>query len=88
MDQLTVDMDWKGPENPLQGEEAYFDGLHLWCIGYKTLSLFVYHPAMQCILGLATVEVKSEYMCENSLFWKLFNEVLSQITERDSTWRQ
>ena len=27
--QIAVDMDQEGPENPLQGEEAYFDGSHL-----------------------------------------------------------
>ena len=34
---LAVDMDQEGPENPLQDEEAYFDGSHLQCIGYKRL---------------------------------------------------
>ena len=38
---------------------------------------------MWCILRLATTEVKSESTCEISLFWKLVNEVLSQITGRD-----
>ena len=57
---LTVHMDRIGPENPLQSDEAYFDGSHLWCIGYKTLALFVYHPAMWHILRIATMEMKSE----------------------------
>ena len=34
MAQLAVDMDQKGPENPLQAKEAYFDVSHLWCVGY------------------------------------------------------
>ena len=33
MAHIAVDMDQKGPENPLQSEEAYFDGSHLHCIG-------------------------------------------------------
>ena len=28
MAQLAIDMDQDGPEHPLQGEEAYFDGCH------------------------------------------------------------
>ena len=58
MAQLAIDMDQDGLEQPLQGEEAYFDGCHPQSVGYKTLALFVYHPAMQHILRLATVEVK------------------------------
>ena len=83
MAQLAVDMDQEGPENSLQGEEAYSSGLHLHCIGYKTLALFVYHPTMQCIFRLATMEVKSEATHEISFFWKLFNEDLHHITETD-----
>ena len=59
MAQIAVDMDWEGPENPLQSEGAYFDGTHLQCIGYKTLALFVYHLAMWHILKISTIEVKS-----------------------------
>ena len=47
------------------------------------LALFVYHPAMWNIIRLATMEVKIELTHEISLFWKLCNEVLSQITYRD-----
>ena len=53
-----------------------------WCVGYKTLALFIYIPVMWCILRLATMEVKNESTHEIILFWKLFNEILSQITER------
>ena len=52
-------------------------------MGYKTLALFVYHPAMQYILRSSIMEVKSESTHEISLFQKLFNEVLSQITQAD-----
>ena len=58
--QIVVDMDQEGPEIPLQGKQAYFDGSHSQCIDYKTLALFVYHTVMWCILKIATVEVKSE----------------------------
>ena len=46
MAQLAIDMDQDGLEHPLQGEEAYFDGCHSQCVGYETLALYAYHPAM------------------------------------------
>ena len=61
-------MDQDSQKYPLQGEEAYFDGCHLQCIGYKTLALFVYHPTIWCILRLATMKVKNESTCEISFF--------------------
>ena len=57
---LAVNVDQGGPENPLQGEETYFDGSHLQCMDYETLALFVYYPTMWHILKLATVEFKRE----------------------------
>ena len=82
MAQPAIDMDQNVPEHPLQCEEAYFDRSHSWCVGYKTLALFVYHPAMQQVLRLAIMEVKmSQHM--KCLFWMMFNEILSEIMERD-----
>ena len=72
-----------GHEHPLQGEEAYHYGWHLQCIIYKTLALFVYHLAMWHMIRLATMEIKNESTCEISLFWELFNEILSEIKGRD-----
>ena len=83
MAQLAIDVDQDGPEHPLQGEEAYFDGCHSRCAGYKTLALFVYHTAMHHILRLAMMEVKSESTHEISIFWELFNEILSEIKGRN-----
>ena len=57
MAQLAIDMDQDSPELPLQGEEAYFDGCHSRCVGYKTLAIFVYHTVMWHILRLTTMEV-------------------------------
>ena len=79
MAQLAIDMNQNGPEHPLQGKEAYFNGCHSRCAGYKTLALFVYHMAMYCILRLVMMEVKSESTQEISLFWELFNQIISEI---------
>ena len=83
MAQLTIDMDQNGPEHPLQGKEAYFDGCHSRCAGYKTLALFVYHMAMGHIFRLAMMEVKSESTHEISIFGELFNEIFSEIKGRN-----
>ena len=83
MDQLAIDMDQDGPEHPLQVEEVYFNGCHSRCTGYKTLALFVYHRAMHHILRLAMMETNSESMHEISIFWELFNEILSEIKGRN-----
>ena len=80
---LAIDMDQDGLDDPLQGEETYFGGCHSRCVGYKTLALFVYHTAMQHILRLATMEVKSESTHEITMFWELFNEIPSDIKGRD-----
>ena len=80
---LAIDMDQESLEHPLQAEDAYFDGCHSECAGCKTLALSVYHPAKWHILRLATMEVISESMQEITVFWELFNEILSDIKGRD-----
>ena len=83
MAQLAIDMHQDGQEHPLHGEEAYVDGCHSRCAGYKTPALFVYHTTMHCILRLAIMVVRSESTCEISIFWELFNEILSEIKGRN-----
>ena len=50
MAQVAIDMDRDGPEHYLQCEEGNLLALIFQCVAYKTLTLFMYHPAMQCIL--------------------------------------
>ena len=38
---------------------------------------------MQCILGLVTVDIKSKSTHEITIFWALFNEILSNIKVRN-----
>ena len=52
MTHLVIDMDQDVPKHPTQGEKAYFDGCHSQYVGYKTLALFVNHPAMWPIFTL------------------------------------
>ena len=85
MAQLAIDMDQNGPEHLLQSKDAYFNGCHSRCTGYKSLALFVYHTAMHHILRLAMMEVKSESTQEISLFWELFNEILTEIKGKNTS---
>ena len=43
----------------------------------------MYHPVMQHILRLATMEVTTEFIHKIIWFWELFNEILSDIKGRD-----
>ena len=63
--------------------DAYFDGYHSRCVGYKALALFVYDTAMHHILRLTTMEVTSKSTHEITIFWELFNEILINIKGRD-----
>ena len=45
-----------------------------------------FHPASRKLLRLATMEVKGETSQNVALFWKLFNEMLSEIKGEDYTF--
>ena len=76
---MAINMDQDGPENILQMENAYFDATHSWVHGFKTIGLWLVHPAMLQILHLASMELRSENHVEISHFFALFNRVLSQV---------
>ena len=80
--QVKVKMDQDGPEKSLARYGSILQWISWKCFGYKTLTMFVYQPAIWYILRFAAMEVKRESTCEISFFWKLFNEIFSQITER------
>ena len=50
MAEEAVEVDQARPASPFQGEEAYFDGSHFQCVGYKPLALLIHHPVKWCIL--------------------------------------
>ena len=68
------------PPNSLSGEYAYFDGMHSRERGYKTLTLWVYHPGMCKVVLLAVRETESENTEMVTLFFNLFNECLQELT--------
>ena len=80
MANLAINMDQNAPgNNPLKTEFCYFDGMHSRCKNWKILTLWVYHPFSRYLMRLATMEVKSEDTHNCNLFWKIWNELLSDV---------
>ena len=77
--QIALAMDVDGLGNILQMENAYFDATHTRVYGFKSLGLWVIHPAMCKILRLASMEIRSENYKSISLFFILFNAMLSAV---------
>ena len=78
---MAIDMDVDREPNLLQMENAYFDATHTRVYGFKSLGLWLIHPAMKKILRLASMEIRSEHHEHIGLFFKLFNEILSIMKE-------
>ena len=79
MAEMAISMDQDGPDNILQMENAYFDATHSRVHGFKTIGLWMVHPAMLQILHLASMELRSENYIEISRFFTLFNRVCSHV---------
>lgn len=78
MAQLAIEMDINGKKNALQEENAYFDATHRRVHSFKSLGLWLYHPAMRKILRLASMEIRTENSEDIAIFFRLFNEVLAK----------
>ena len=78
---MALDMDVDGEPNLLQMENAYFDATHTCVYGFKSLGLWLIHPAMKKILRLASMKIRCEHHEQIGLFFKLFNEILSIVKE-------
>ena len=72
-------MDVDGEHNLLQLENAYFDATHTRVYGFKSLGLWLLHPAMKKMLRLASMEIRSENYRDIALFLTLFNEMLATV---------
>ena len=84
---VALQMDQDGEQNPLQEEDAFFDGCHSHCTDFISLGLWVQHPSMRCLLRLASMEVKSESTENICLFFKLLNEMLQIIGKKDKDYK-
>ena len=74
-------MDIDGDKNIMQTENAYFDATHSQVHGLKSFGLWVYHPSMQCILCLASMEIHSENSKDIAQFFSFFNELVAKVSK-------
>ena len=76
---IAIQMDVNGEPNLLQLENAYFDATHTRVYGFKSLGMWLLHPAMKKMLRLASMEIRSENYRDIALFLTLFNEMLATV---------
>ena len=84
---VALQMDQDGEENPLQQEDAFFDGCHSRCTGFISLGLWVQHPSMRCVIRLASMEVRSEATEDIAIFFKLINEMLQIVGKKEKGYK-
>ena len=72
-------MDRQG-SNPLGEEYCHLDGNHKRCAGFKTITLWMYHPFLRQMCKIATMEVESENTLAMNLFWEVLNKALQEYT--------
>ena len=71
---LALSMD-REKDGLLKDQYCYADAKHDRCTGFKTLTLWVYHPVMRKVVKLATMECLREDSEAVTMFWSLLNEV-------------
>ena len=84
---VALQMDQDGEENPLQQEDAFFDGCHSRCTGFISLGLWVQHPSMRRVIRLASMEVRSEATEDIAIFFKLINEMLQIVGKKEKGYK-
>ena len=80
MAKMAIEMDVDGEENMLQLENAYFDTMHSRVQYFKSLGMWLIHPAMKKVLRLVSMEIRSEHHEDIVLFLTLFNKILEEVT--------
>lgn len=72
--QLALSMEYNG-DGILNDQYCFADAKHDRCTGFKTLTLWVFHPVMRKLVKLATMESAKEDSKAVAMFWNLLNEV-------------
>ena len=80
MTRIALAMNVDGPENVLQLENAYFDAMHTWIYGFKSLGLWMFHPSQRKVLCLACMDIHTENAKDIAKFFTLYNEILQKET--------
>ena len=87
MANLALAMD-KDKQGVLCNEYAHVDATHTHCRGFKTVTLWTYHPVLRKLLRIAIMEVEEENTENLSQFWHLLNQMLSKVSgEKNYTFR-
>ena len=71
----------RGGDHFLSEEFCFFDGKRKRCRGFVTLTASVYHPLLRKQITLAIMESESENTVNVTLFWTLFNEVITKVSK-------
>lgn len=75
---MALSMDRNG-NGLLCDQYCYANATHKRCPGFKTLTLWVYHPLLRKLVKLATMESSREDTEAFVQFWSLLNEVCPYI---------
>jgi len=81
--QIAVDMDREG-NSPLGMEYCHLDGNHKRCPGYKTITLWVYHPYVRQMCKIAIMEAEAEDTASINIFWETLNMAIQEFTGNPS----
>ena len=84
---VALQMDQDGEKNPLQEEDAYFNGCHSRCTDFISLGLWVQHPSMRSLIRLASMEVKTESTENIRLFFSMLNEMLQKVGKKNKDYK-
>ena len=80
-------MDQDAEENPLQLENAFFDGCHSRVTVFISIGLSVQHPAMRGVIRLASMEGRSESTQDIALVFTMLNEMLRQVVKKKEDYK-
>ncbi|KAK3711266.1 hypothetical protein QZH41_007880 [Actinostola sp. cb2023] len=83
--ELALQMDKDG-EGFMSQEYCFLDAKHDRCRGFKTLTLWVYHPLLRELFKLATAEVEAETGDTIAVFFQAFNRAL-QESKNDPSYK-
>ena len=79
MAEIALHMDIDGEENILQLENAYFDTTYSRVQNFKSLGMWLVHPAMKKVIRLVSMDIRSENHKDIALFFQMFNKMLAEV---------
>ena len=80
---LALQMD-RDLDEPLSSEFVHIDATHTRCKGFKSITLWTYHPVLCKLLRIPILEVEEENTENLVKFWEILNEMLQKVSGRDN----